>query len=214
MKKKLLSVSLLFTCVLSALSAQTATEFVSTDCSGTNHDLFADLDAGKVVILTWVMPCGGCIGPANQAFTTANNYSSSNPGRVEFWLADDYGNLDCASLTNWAFTNGITHVPIFSDSNIRMSDYGPYGMPKTVVLGGADHHVFYVYDAGQDTAAFIAAIDSALLASTVVPVIPPAEIPVDIFPNPAASTSTVSCFLSSPGNVRMEIIDISGKIVQ
>src|SRR5574337_663716 len=165
MKQKLLSFASALLLGFS-LHAQTATEFISTDCAGNVHDLFADLNAGKVVVLTWVMPCSGCIAPANQAYAMVQSYSFNYPGRVEFWIADDYGNLSCSALGNWVSSNGM-HCPCFSDSTIRMSDYGPYGMPQTVVLGGWDHHVFYLYDTGQDTAALHIAIDSALIATGV-----------------------------------------------
>lgn len=212
MKQKLLFLAALLTFGIFS-SAQTATEFVSTDCAGTQHDLFADLDAGKVVILTWVMPCGGCIAPANQAYAMSQSFAASYPGRVEFWIADDYGNLNCTTLSNWVFSNGM-HCPCFSDSTIRMSDYGPYGMPKTVVLGGTDHHVFYLYDAGQDTAALHSAIDSALLATGVGIIPPPPAMNISVSPNPAGAASTVYYSLPAAGNVTIEIFSLTGEKVE
>ena len=36
-----------------------------------------------------------------------------------------------------------SEAPTFSSSSISMSDYGSSGMPKVVVLGNANHSVFY-----------------------------------------------------------------------
>ena len=38
--------------------AQTATDFTANDCAGTSHHLFAELDAGKIIVAAFVMPCG------------------------------------------------------------------------------------------------------------------------------------------------------------
>ena len=55
MKKLLLASSLL---LLSGFIAfgQTAVNFTGNDCAGTSHTLFTELDAGKVIVVTFVMP--------------------------------------------------------------------------------------------------------------------------------------------------------------
>ncbi len=61
MKKSIfLFITLMF--VLTISKAQTtAMQVTRTDCNGNNIDIFADLDAGKVIILHFFMPnCGAC----------------------------------------------------------------------------------------------------------------------------------------------------------
>lgn len=53
-KSLLLCVSILFSVLL--FSQTTATNFTVDDCNGVTHDLFTELDEGKVVIIAWVMP--------------------------------------------------------------------------------------------------------------------------------------------------------------
>ena len=66
--------------------SQTATNFNTADCSSVSHDLFSELDAGKIIVITWVMPCGSCIAPAATASTVVSGYSDPN---VLFYLCDD-----------------------------------------------------------------------------------------------------------------------------
>src|SRR4051812_44992003 len=122
MKKILLliSVNVMALCSL----GQTATNFNANDCNGNNHDLFSELNSGKIIVLFWVMPCGACIGPALTGYNTVQGYQSSNPNTVSFYLVDDVGDISCSTLTNWSNTNGMTSCARFSNSIIDMNDYG------------------------------------------------------------------------------------------
>lgn len=192
--------------------AQTATNFISTDCSGNVHNLFTELDTGRVVVLTWVMPCGGCIGPAQTSYAIANSYGQQYPGRVVYYICDDYGNLACSSLTQWAITNGM-HCLCFSDSNIRMSDYGADAMPKTIILGGYNHHVYYMNDLGADTAAMHAAINAALLATGISEANNASSNSL-VYPNPASDIANVSFTVTEEGNVTIEILNLTGELIR
>src|SRR5262245_29254661 len=118
-----------------------ATDFTATDCNSVSHNLFTELAAGKVVVITWVMPCGACIGSASTAATTVQSMGNPN---VVFYLVDDAGNTSCTTLNSWASTNSITYTASFSNTGnlIKMTDYGTSGMPKTVVIGPS-HYVSY-----------------------------------------------------------------------
>jgi hypothetical protein len=66
--------------------AQTAVDFNVNDCSGINHHLFAELDAGKIVVISFVMPCGGCIAPTQNAYSTVQGYVVPTRARLYFIL--------------------------------------------------------------------------------------------------------------------------------
>src|ERR1043165_5686641 len=89
-----------------AVAQTTATNFTATDCNATSHTLFTELDAGKIVVLVWVMPCAACISDAKAAFDAVGSFASSNPGKVVFYLSDDIGDAGCSTLNSWASTNG------------------------------------------------------------------------------------------------------------
>ncbi|MBA3683174.1 MAG: hypothetical protein H0W73_18715, partial [Bacteroidetes bacterium] len=137
MKKLILSLSLV--CFAALTNAQTAVNFNTNDCASLNHDLFTELDAGKIVVLTWVMPCSACVNGALAAQAASQSFSVSNPGMVVTYVADDYANSNCATINNWCASNGINPTAKFSSTVVSMSAYGTAGMPKVIVLGGANH---------------------------------------------------------------------------
>lgn len=140
----------------------TATNFTCNDCQGNSHDLFTELDTGCVVVIDWVMPCNTCIPPSVTAYNIVQSYQSTYPGRVKFYVVDDYANTTCVSLTNWTITNNMPGTTTFSNASISMTDYGTAGMPKIVVLGGEYHKVYYNQNGTGSSTLLQEAIDSAL----------------------------------------------------
>jgi hypothetical protein len=195
--------------------SQTATNFNVNDCNGVNHDLFNELNSGKVIVLCWVMPCSTCEAPAKSAHDIVQSYSVSNPGQVLFYLCDDFGTTSCATLNNWAASKGLTNFTLFSSNQIKMSDYGSNGMPKLVVLGGGSTHT--VYDNQNNTlniTTFSTAINTALANSptglaqnTIIP------LKNSIAPNPVSNELNLSYYSASTGNVKMEIYNLIGEKV-
>lgn len=212
MKKILLFI---FTVVSSvSLTAQTATNFNCNDCNSVNHDLFTELDAGKVIVICWVMPCGSCIAPALVNSTSVQGFASSNPGRVKYYLCDDSGNTLCPTLTSWVNTNGIVTDANFSNSLISMYDYGVPGMPKTVVLGGPAHSVFYNVDGAVDPHNVTVAIQDALNATGISDQNTNSSA-LNLFPNPVNSgTSIFTYSLVENTNVQIELFNVFGACVK
>ena len=199
----------------SAGIAQTATDFTINDCGGTSHHLFAELDAGKVIVIAFVDPCGSCIVPSGNAYGIVQSYASSYPGKVVFYLSDDVANSPCSTLnTWWTSTVGEPAVPTFSDPACVGSNYGALGMPKIVVLGGNNHHVFFNQNNGLDHANFTAQIDAALLVSNV------AENATNnfqmyLFPNPVTGNSAVLKYnLNENTEVTVEVMNTIGEKVK
>jgi hypothetical protein len=124
-------------------NAQTATNFTEEDCEGISHTLFDDLDEGNVIVIAWVMPCYSCSYFGSRAYDAVQTFAETHPGKVEFYLTDDYANTSCSSISNWGTTNSMANHIAFSSTAINMSDYGTDGMPKVVVLAGSDHAVLY-----------------------------------------------------------------------
>lgn len=194
-------------------TAQTAANFTVSDCDGNSHTLFNDLDAGKVVVMVWVMPCGTCIAPAKTAFNAAKAFESSNPGTVLYYLVDDFGNSSCSTLKSWASTNAITPTATFSNPAIKMVDYGSNGMPKVVVLGGSGHKVFLNLNSGVTNTNVTNAINDALIAADVNENTLP-SIQVSLFPNPASEQMSAQYTLNATQQVRADIYNVAGEFVQ
>jgi len=211
MKKQLLTI------ILSAASligvAQTAVNFNCNDCSAVNHDLFTELDAGKVIVICWIMPCGACTGPALTTYNVVQNYQSSNPNTVYMYLCDDYANTSCTSLNSWKNTNGLTNSTTFSNASISMMDYGSNGMPKIVVIGGSSHTVFYNVNNTVNSTNLQNAINAALLATGVNE--PNSTVTsLNVFPNPSASAAEIQFNLVKSSDVAIELFNLEGQMLQ
>jgi hypothetical protein len=212
MKKTLLFV---FTSLLLRLSfAQTATNFTCDDCSGTNHDLFTELNAGKVIVLCWVMPCGSCVGPSLTTSNVVESFATSYPDKVFMYLVDDFANTSCTSLNSWANNNNIHPASVFSNSSIKMSDYGSQGMPKVVVVADVNHAVFYNANDIVNASALQEAINTAI-TSTTTRIAEDKTIfsSLEFFPNPSSTSSSIVFSLEKSSDIKVEILDQLGKRV-
>lgn len=210
MKKLLLTIFLL-NCINFAFSQTKATNFNVADCAGTNHELFTELDAGKVIVISFVMPCASCIGPSLSANSKVKGYATSNPGRVLFYLADDYANTNCSSLTSWANTNGMSGVPVFSNASVKMTDYGNAAMPKVVVLAGKDHSILFNQDNTINTTDLTNAIDKGLNLPNGIGKNSKLDLKIDLFPNPLMDDKAkLNYTLDEVSTVTIEIYNTLG----
>jgi hypothetical protein len=207
---------LIFLCMLYSISsrAQTATNWTVTDCAGVNHELFADLDAGKVAVIVWVMPCSFCIDESLAAQSAVQNANASNPGKVVFYLADDYGNTNCSTMNTWCSTNGLTDPFIINSKSVSMSPYGAAGMPKVVIAAGQDHKVVYNKNAPDVNENDInAGINSALALATGLGAVLPGEFSVQVFPNPVTDESKLVIQVEKPGVVTVNLMNVTGQVI-
>jgi len=194
--------------------AQTATNFTCNDCKGFSHDLFTELDAGKVIVLCWVMPCGSCVGPSLTTYNVVQSYQTSNPNTVYMYLCDDYANTNCTSLTSWANSHGITDATLFSSSDIKMEDYGSPGMPKVVVVGDVNHAVFYNANNSVNATALQDAINTAIASiATGIKEEQSTFSAVQLFPNPSNTFSTIFFTLKKSSDVKIEVYSQLGNKV-
>ncbi len=215
MKKQLLS--LLFVAFSSIIMAQTnATNFTCNDCSGVSHELFKVLDSGKIVVLVWVMPCGACTGGAITAYNIVKSYQANNPNKVYFYLVDDYANTNCQSLGSWGASNGLdisSYSYRFSNAAIKMTNYGSAGMPKCVVLAGTDHKVMYNVNNSVSSTDLQKAINTALvLTGTTEDNVTGSALKIS--PNPVNESAVLTCTLDQASNVKIELLNADGKLVQ
>ena len=211
MKKYLFLFIALFFGVGTGFAQTTATDFTTTDCSGISHHLFGELDAGKVIVASFVEPCSACIGPSANVQSAVAGYSVTNPGSVLFYVVDDAANTSCTTLQLWSSHNGLTGAnAIFSDPAFVMSQYGTPAMPKIIVLGGPGHHVFLSAEgAGLTTSDVQSAINSAL-ASTFVPIVKNEGFDMNVYPNPAKEIISFSYSLAQATDVTIELYNIIG----
>lgn len=145
-----------------------AMDFNQADCSGTNHNLFSDLDNGQVVVITYIeLGCSSCIVATTGIKGLLPPFEITNPGRVELFSFGYSDTYTCAQMLSWKSSNGYTH-PVFSLGAAQTNYYGGMGMPTVVILGGPDHTVLYkaLGYTSSDKPAIKAAITAGLALST------------------------------------------------
>jgi len=202
---KLILVFLLIFLFINNSIAQNAIDFSCKDCSGINHQLFAELDAGKVVVICWIMPCGSCLPPAFTTYNVVESYQTSNPDKVKMYLCDDYANNSCTTISSWANNNNMNNCTKFSDVSIKMSDYATVGMPKIVVLGSPEHKVYYNSDNSVNSDDLQVAIEAAISELNVNKIENPSiDFVPSIYPNPSKSISYLNIY-----SFQNQYIDIS-----
>ncbi|OFX43777.1 MAG: hypothetical protein A2046_05155 [Bacteroidetes bacterium GWA2_30_7] len=209
--KFLISLSLL---IYSLSYSQTATNFNCNDCSDINHDLFTELEAGKIIVICWVMPCGACIAPASASYNVVNDYQTNNPNKVYFYLVDDFSDNDCEFLNDWAIGIDLPSSSFskrFSNSSISMANYGaPPSMSKVVVIASFSHKVFYNQNDVVNETELGNSINLALIASGINDLSSTSEL-LQIFPNPADKSIKLSIFLKEKSKCTIEIFNSLGK---
>jgi hypothetical protein len=189
--------------------AQFAVDFTANDCSGNTHHLFSELDSGKVIVLTWVMPCASCQSATSSA---ASLISGLGNARVKHYVADDYANTSCATLQTWLNSISVAPHAVFSSSSIKMSDYGTAGMPKTVILGGGTQHLVYLNANGNLlTRDFLTALNTALSVNHVSDIV---EKSFYLYPNPASTKLNIILVENTNYSLPLVFMDMCGKVIK
>lgn len=213
MKQVIISVFAAFYLLSATYSQTTATDFTTNDCAGFSHNLFSELDAGKIIVVAFVMPCGSCAAPSLAAYNAVQSYSSSNPGTVLFYLVDDVANTSCSTLTSWGNSIPMPNATTFSSSSFTMSQYGTAGMPKIIVLGGTNHGVAYNQNSGVTTSGIQTVINN-LLASASVNEDKNSKISnMKVIPNPVKGNLNIEYNLDNTTSVQIEIFSVTGELV-
>ena len=217
MKKTLMIILAILTTLGFAYAQTTATNFTTNDCNGDPHNLFDSLDAGNVIVIAWVMPCAPCATYAGFASDAVQSFATSHPGRVKYYLVDDYGNggqNSCSYLTGWAANYNITTDAIFANplSVIDMNDYGTTGMPKVVVLGKNTHTIYYNQNDNKTTQIGVEnAITLALTPSVGIDEQAENNLNLTAYPNP--TNGIINVEYSSKIPVQFNVINMLGENV-
>jgi hypothetical protein len=210
MKKQVLTIFFVAFAFISM--AQTAPDFTANDCNGNSHNLYTELNSGKVIVLDWVMPCGACVGPSLTAYNIVQSYANPN---VIYYLIDDAGNTSCTSLSSWAYGASIgTNRQTFSTTSIVESNYGGVGMPHVVVVGTSNHTIYFngLNSAAGNSTAIQNAINSALTATGITENNSNA-FQLNVVPSASEKSIKVTYSLKETANVTLTMINEVGQSV-
>ncbi|MBI2258439.1 MAG: T9SS type A sorting domain-containing protein [Flavobacteriia bacterium] len=202
--------------VTSFIIAQTAPQITATDCKNDQYVLYDKLNEGKVIVIGWPMPCSSCASPLLEVNNSVINFAISHPNKVEFWLADDFANTSCSSLTTWSMNTGLSMAIEFSTSAINMDDFGSYGMPKAVVIG-CNGKVYYNVNTTPNESGVTAAVNEAfneINAGCLNSIQENSISQSFVFPNPTIKNSITVSWIESLKVDNIQLINIDGKIIK
>lgn len=216
-KKSILSTFIL-ACCFSFSKAQTALPLSGLDCNGVSHDLYADLDSGKAVILHFFMAsCASCPPPAQKIQAMANHILATYPGMITAYAMPFNNSVSCPTTASWVSSNRLSLYAPYDSGAAQVAHYGGFGMPTVVLLGGADHHVMF------STLSFSTS-DTTIMRDSILRLFNPDaptsnfELPASIssfnvFPNPANDIISIQLNMKQATVVSMDVIDLSGKVI-
>ncbi len=202
--------------VFTISKAQTAMPLNGQDCNGISHDLIADLDAGKAVILHFFMSnCGSCPPPAQKIQAMANNILAKNPGKITAYAMPYENTTTCAYTSSWVSSNGLSLYAPYDSGAVQVAYYGGFGMPTVVLLGGKDHKVLFstLSFSTSDTTIMRDKILALLSGTSSLHKVQNIVSTLNVFPNPANENISINIDLYESANVLLDIIDITGKQV-
>lgn len=200
----------------SATKAQTtAMQINGMDCNGVPHDLLAELDAGKAVLLHFFMPnCTACPPPALAIQAMANNIMTTYPGRITGYALPFQNSTTCEYTSSWVTSSGLPLYAPYDSGAIQVAYYGGFGMPTVVLLGGKDHQILFStlsFSMSDTTILREKILD--LFNTTGVEELPTGISSFKVLPNPASDILSVQLDINQPSAMKLEITDITGKQV-
>lgn len=207
--------SLLF--ITNSIKAQTALPLAGIDCNGMDHDLFADLDAGKASILFFFMEsCSSCPPVAKKVQFMANNILAQHPNMIKAYAMPYNNTTTCSYTSGWVTSNNLNLFSPYDSGTVQVAHYGGFGMPTVVLVGGADHRTMFstLSFTTSDTTIMRDSILALLgSASTGINQLPNTISSFNVYPNPVTSNMTISLEMIEPTNVEISIVDITGKTI-
>jgi len=194
-------------------SQTTAMDFSGQDCNGNNVNLFADLDAGKAVMLIFYMPnCGTCPPAASQMQAMANNINATHPGLVKAYSFPYQNSTTCTYSSGWVVNNNLPLFAPMDSGAVQVAYYGGFGMPTVVLLGGDNHDVLFVtqdYNTSDTTTMrdlILTNVTAGLDKQTAIT-------NLSVYPNPTTDFINVSFHSNSGSEGYIELTDLNGKRV-
>ena len=199
------------------LRAQTyAMPLSGLDCNGNSHNLIADLDAGKAVLLHFFMQsCGSCPPPAQKIQAMANHILATYPGMITAYAMPYNNSTTCSYTSNWVSSNNLSLYAPYDSGAVQVAHYGGFGMPTVVLLGGLDHRVLFSTQSftTSDTTKMRDSILVLLDGLAAIATLPNSVSAFNVYPNPASDIISVNVRLKEASNMLIEVTDITGKQV-
>lgn len=200
---------------LSSKAQTTAMNYDFIDCAGNSQSIYADLDAGKALILEFFMTsCSPCVTAGGKLETMKADLLAEYPGMIKSYAFGYSNTYTCTAINNWVTTNSFTSIP--SDSGAaQVAYYGGMGMPTIVILGGGTGHTVlgtpYVGFTTSDTTTMANDIRNFLNSLGVAENASLTDL--KLFPNPTDQSVQLSFNLKETTDLKIDLFDVSGRLI-
>ena len=136
------------------------------------------------------------------------------PGMVKAYAFPFQNSTSCSYSASWVTNNNLPLYAPMDSGAVQVAYYGGFGMPTVVLLGGTDHRVLF------STLSF-ATGDTTIMRDSILNLFNPSGVNdlanvvtgVKLFPSPAAQEMTVSLQLKQAADIKLEVVDLLGKVV-
>ncbi len=192
-----------------------ATDFTLTDCDGSHHQLFTQIDNGEVIVIEFMMGCAPCVSGRKALAKLQSQFEASHPGKLHVYTMGFSESMQCNSIETWMTTNNIVGLAFEGNSEVINAYNAQSGMPTIVVLGSTDHQILYWKSSfsNKDTIAIKAAINQGLATAAVGKA--SQSNGISIYPNPSVSSFkiNISCEQQSE-DIQIAIYNTIGEQIQ
>lgn len=217
--KRYILLVLLFSTMITVTSfaQMTAMDFNRKDCNGNNQNLYSDLNSGKVVIMEYFMTsCAPCPAAGTVLENMKAHLLSQFPGKIKSYSIAFNNTYSCSTVINWVNTYSFTTIPMDSGA-AQVAYYGGMGMPTIVIAAGSNHQLLgnpYIGFTNSDTTQMASNIRSFLSSQVGIEENSLSIGNVTIYPNPSHSELKLNYFVKDAGQITIELIDVTGKLVK
>ncbi|MCX6199628.1 MAG: T9SS type A sorting domain-containing protein [Bacteroidetes bacterium] len=101
----------------------------------------------------------------------------------------------------------------YDSGAVQVANYGGFGMPTVVLLGGTDHRIMFSSQSFStaDTTEMRDSILALLETPSAITSLPSAVSSFNVFPNPANNNVSIHFDLKETSTLLLEVTDIAGK---
>ena len=161
--------------------------------------------------------CGSCPPPAQNVQAMANNLMMTYPGMVTGYAMPYNNTTTCANTSSWVTTSGVPFYAPYDSGATQVANYGGFGMPTVVLLGGATPNRRVMFStlsfATSDTTIMRDSILALFNSSTGIEGLPSAVSSFNVYPNPTSENVSINLDLKETSNLIVDVTDFTGKQV-
>jgi hypothetical protein len=193
--------------------AQTVNDWTQTDCEGTPHHFFEELDSGNVIVIEFIMTCNLCISGGQAVQEMLNNLTPQQQSKILFYQFAYNNTYTCQTMINFKNDNNF-QTRVFDQGAHMVADYGGFGMPTVAIVGGPNHTLIYssVGFITSDTTYAAPALRN-YFATTGIDESENALKGFMIYPNPANENIHIEFNAGSVKETEIHLVDLSGREV-